>query len=120
MPPNPGKHRFRQSPSFHFSTAKLFFRFFFRPEKKFGHVFGQDLEEMAFFGRHQQIAEGFLLQIHLLSGLYGTWRRNYDLTPHHLPLPPIPLCPTNLPIPTRPKYEPTTFRRILTNVPGFA
>ena len=31
-----------------------------------------------FFGRHQQIAEGFLLQIHLLSGLYGSWSRKYD------------------------------------------
>ena len=33
---------------------------------------------MAFFGRHQQIAEGFLLRIHLLSGLYGSWSRKGD------------------------------------------
>ena len=33
---------------------------------------------MPFFGRHQQIAEGFLLRIHLLSGLYGSWSRKYD------------------------------------------
>ena len=30
------------------------------------------------FGRLQQIAEGFLLQIHLLSALYGSWSRKYD------------------------------------------
>ena len=33
---------------------------------------------MTFFGRLQQIAEGLLLQIHLLSGLYGSWSRKYD------------------------------------------
>ena len=108
MPPNPVKHRFRQSPSFHFSTANFSFRNFFRTEKKFGRVFGQDLQEMAFFGRLQQIAEGFLFQIHLLSGLYGSWSRKYDLTPHHVtptlhpqaqPTPPSPHAPnTNQPL----------------------
>ncbi len=38
----------------------------------------QDLEELTIFGRHQQIAEGFLLRIHLLSGLYGSWSRKCD------------------------------------------
>ncbi len=33
---------------------------------------------MTIFGRLQQIAEGFLLRIHLLSGLYGSWSRKYD------------------------------------------
>ena len=48
-----------------YATLRLFrtpiFFGFFRPKKKFGRVFGQDLEEIGFFGRHQQIAEGFLL-----------------------------------------------------------
>ena len=117
MPPNPGKHLFRQSPSFHFSTANFFFRIFFWPEKKFGRVFCQDLEGLTFFGRLQQIAEGFLLQIQLLSGLYGSWSRKYHLTPHHLPPTPTPHRPTNPPTPPGPKNKPTTFRRILTNVP---
>ena len=39
MPPNPGKHRFRQSPSFHFSSANFFFRIYFRPTKRFECVF---------------------------------------------------------------------------------
>ena len=33
---------------------------------------------MTFFGCLQQTAEGFLLQIHILSGLYGSWSRKYD------------------------------------------
>ena len=33
---------------------------------------------MTFFGRLQQMAQGFLLQIHLLSGLYGSWSREFD------------------------------------------
>ena len=61
MARDPGKHRFRQSPTFNFSTADMFFSDFFQTKKKFGRVFGQDLEEIGFFGRHQQIAEGFLL-----------------------------------------------------------
>ena len=61
MAPEPGKHRFRQSPTFNFSTAENVFSDFFRPKKKFGRVFGQDLEELAFFGRHRQIADSFLL-----------------------------------------------------------
>ena len=61
MAPNPGKHRFKRSPTFNFSTAEFVFSDLFRPKKKFGRVFGQDLEEIGFFGRHQQIAEGFLL-----------------------------------------------------------
>ena len=56
----------------------MLFRIFIRPEKKFGCVSGQDLEEMTIFGHLQQIAEGFLLRIHLLSGLYGSWSRKYD------------------------------------------
>ena len=47
-------------------------------KKKFGRVFCQDLEDITFFGRLQQIAEGFVLQIHLLSGLYGSGSRKYD------------------------------------------
>ena len=46
--------------------------------KQFGRVFCQDLEEMTFFARLQQIAQGFLLQIHLLLRLYGSWSRKYD------------------------------------------
>ena len=49
MAPNPGKHRFKRSPTFNFSTADIFFFGLFRPKKKFGRVFGQDFEELAFF-----------------------------------------------------------------------
>ena len=61
MARDPGNHRFRQSSTFNCSTAELFVPFFCSAEKKFGRVFGQDLEEIGFFGRQQQIAEGFLL-----------------------------------------------------------
>ena len=61
MAREPGKHRFRQFPTFNFSTADFFFRIFFGRKKKFGRVFGQDLEELAFFGRHEEIADSFLL-----------------------------------------------------------
>ena len=36
------------------------------------------MQEETFFGRLQQIGKGFLLQIHLLSGLYSSWSRKYD------------------------------------------
>ena len=44
-----------------FRPPTLFFRFFFGRTKKFRRVFGQDFEELAFFERHEQIADSFLL-----------------------------------------------------------
>ena len=61
MTRDPGKHRFSRSLHFNFSSAEICFSDLFRPKKKFGRVFGQDLEELAFFGRHEQIADSFLL-----------------------------------------------------------
>ena len=61
MARDPGKHRFRQFLTFNASTAGFFFSDLLRPKEKFGRVFGKDLEEIGFFGRRQQIAEGFLL-----------------------------------------------------------
>ena len=78
MAPNPAQTCFRQSLSFHFSTEQLFFPDCFSADKKIGHIFCQDLEEMTIFGHLQQISEGFLFRIHLLLGLYGSWSRKYD------------------------------------------
>ena len=80
MAPKPGKNRFRQSPTLNFSTAAFVFRCC-SAWKNIGRVFGQNLEEIGFFGRHQQIAEDSLLRIQLSSGLYGSWNRKYDTNP---------------------------------------
>ena len=108
---NFSKHCFRQSPSFFLFDRRLFLSDSFLLEKKFGRVFGKDLEEMAFFGRLQQIAEGFLLQIHLLSGLYGSWSRKYDLTPHHLPTTPNPSMPNQPHRPPTPQIQTNHFSK---------
>ena len=79
--------------------------------KYFGRVFCQDLEELTFFGRLQQIAEGFLLQIHLLSGLYGSWSCKYDLTPHHLPTTTHPSLPNQPPHPPTPQIQTNHFSK---------
>jgi len=113
----PRQTPFQTIPVISFFDRRFFFPDLFSAGNKFGRVFCQDLEGLTFFGRLQQIAEGFLLQIQLLSGLYGSWSRKYHLTPHHLPPTPTPHRPTNPPTPPRPKNKPTTFRRILTNVP---
>ncbi len=39
--------------------------------------FCQDLGQLTIFGRHQQIADYFLLRIHLLVGLYVSWSHKY-------------------------------------------
>ena len=50
---------------------------FFQLKKSLDAFFRQDLEELTRFARQQQISDGFLLRIHLLSGLYDCWSRKY-------------------------------------------
>ncbi len=69
---------FQATPIISFFDCQLFFPDLFSAgflaEKKIGCIYCQDLEEMTIFGRLQQIAEGFLLRIHSLSGLHDSLR----------------------------------------------
>ena len=74
---NLAKTRFRQFPTFHFSTAKIFFRRKFWIEKFVFHYFCKVLEQLEANGPQNQLPRQILLQIHLSWGVCDpkSWKK---------------------------------------------